>query len=275
LQELQVALQLAKSGLEGAKAKRARAVKALRDAKFAAQRAHDQVNQAAAAIWMLMDPPSETDLAMLTLLDEGVAVARAEIDLAEVDIARARRYYREVRAIVESEEARQKETSRSASQQQTSTIACPVAYASAIYADFGAPRPSGPHAGIDIPAPTGTPALASWWARVMETPQGGWIGKGVILQDGSGNKWLYAHLDSVSVKPGDAVERGQQIGTVGSTGNSTGPHLHFEIHAQGTTPVDPYSLVSPACGLVDPLGPAARVARESATPPAGSASHDH
>lgn len=274
LQELRLALGVATSGLRSAQEARVRAVDALEDAEYALQAAHTQVNQAAAELWMLVAPTSATDVALIERLSAGVDAARQQIVLAEVDIARARRYVREVRAVVDAAEAQQAQASASARQHQparaASTIACPVATLSAIYADFGAPRPGGPHTGIDIPAPTGTAAQASWYARVVETPLGGWMGKGVILEDGAGNRWLYAHLDSIAVLPGEIVRRGQAIGRVGSTGNSTGSHLHFEIHAAGTGPIDPYPLVSAACGASDPLGPRGRVAQESSTPEAGS-----
>lgn len=273
LQELRLALDVAEAGLRSTWSAHTRAVEALRDAKRSYWAAHERVNEAAAALWMLVDPPAAADLALLDRLAEGIDAARGQIVLAEVDIARARRYRNEVRAIVAGEEARLQAASaadRARAASQASTIACPVAYAYAIYANFGAPRPGGPHTGMDLPAPSGTIAQAAWYARVIETPLGGWMGKGVILEDGAGNLWLYAHLDSVAVAVGDIVTRGQAIGGVGSTGNSTGPHLHFEIHPAGGSPIDPYSLVSAACGISDPLGPSGRVAREASTPAAGS-----
>lgn len=274
LDELRVALQVAEAGLDAAIAARAGAVEALEDAQAALDRVHEAVNASAAAAWMNVQPPAQADPAALAHLEAGVAEARAQIGLAEIDVARARRYFREVRAIVEDEEARQAAAQRTSTRTTTtksaSTIACPVAAPAAIYADFGAPRPGGPHAGIDIPAALGTPAVAAWYARVLETPLGGWMGKGVILEDGARNRWVYAHLDSIAVVPGEVVRRGQAIGRVGSTGNSTGSHLHFEIHAAGTTVIDPYPIISPACGISDPLGPSGRVAQESSTPEAGS-----
>lgn len=276
LDELRLALHVAEAELHAAQAAKRTAVDGLADAHAALQRARAQVNASAAAMWMGIEPAGGADPAVIDGLAAGVAQARADIGVAEVDIARAQRYFREVRAIVEAEEARaaasqrQQRDAQQQQQQQTSTIACPVAGPSAIYADFGAPRPGGPHAGIDLPAPLGTPAVAAWYARVVETPTGGWIGRGVILEDGAGNRWLYAHLSSVTVAVGDIVQRGQVIGGVGSTGNSTGPHLHFEIHARGVAPIDPYPLVSPACGIADPLGSQGRVAQETSTPEAGS-----
>jgi murein DD-endopeptidase MepM/ murein hydrolase activator NlpD len=72
---------------------------------------------------------------------------------------------------------------------------------------------------------------------------GGWnagYGNHVIIDHGNGFATLYAHMNSIFVKPGESVVAGQQIGSVGNTGNSTGPHLHFEIRYQGV-PRDPLS----------------------------------
>lgn len=271
-----MALRLAVAELQATELARQGAIEAWEDARTALDRARQQVNASAAALWMGIEPDAVPDPALLAQLAQGVAYARSQIGIAEVDVARAKRYVAEVRAVVDTQEtilAAQQQAAEAQAQAQAaaSGIACPVTAPSAIYADFGAPRPGGPHAGIDLPAPQGTPAVAAWYARVVETPVGGWIGKGVVLEDGAGNKWLYAHLSRVHVSVGQVVQRGQWVGSVGSTGNSTGPHLHFEIHVRGVTPIDPYPMVSAACGMADPLGSDQRVASEAATPEAGSA----
>jgi murein DD-endopeptidase MepM/ murein hydrolase activator NlpD len=72
---------------------------------------------------------------------------------------------------------------------------------------------------------------------------GGWnggYGNHVIIDHGNGFTTLYAHLTSIFVEPGMTVSQGQQIGTMGSTGNSTGPHLHFEVR-YGGVPYNPAS----------------------------------
>ena len=85
------------------------------------------------------------------------------------------------------------------------------------------------HTGIDYACPTGTPILASEDGTVVHSGwlNGGW-GYCVIIQHPDGNATLYAHLSECKVKTWDKVKKGQVIGLSGSTGNSTGPHLHFE-----------------------------------------------
>jgi len=91
------------------------------------------------------------------------------------------------------------------------------------------------HPAIDIAGWLGAPVSAADSGFVV-TAGGGWnggYGNHVLIDHGNGFTTLYAHLNSIFVKPGETVSRGQQIGTMGSTGNSTGPHLHFEIRYNG------------------------------------------
>ncbi|XHX79600.1 MAG: peptidoglycan DD-metalloendopeptidase family protein [Stenomitos frigidus ULC029] len=99
------------------------------------------------------------------------------------------------------------------------------------------------HNGIDIGAPMGTPVLAAASGKVALSDQLGGYGLTVILshQDNT-RETLYAHLSALMVKPGQWVEKGDVIGQVGSTGLSTGPHLHFELRqktAHGWQAIDP------------------------------------
>lgn len=94
------------------------------------------------------------------------------------------------------------------------------------------------HAGIDIAAPEGTPVAAAADGKVIFTGWAGGYGNLVLIAHGDGIVTAYAHLASIAVGQGAGVARGSVIGTVGSTGHSTGPHLHFEVRVDGT-PVDP------------------------------------
>lgn len=89
------------------------------------------------------------------------------------------------------------------------------------------------HSGIDLAAARGTPVLATLpgTVTVIVSPTG--YGLHVVIDHGGGLSSLYGHLDTVVVASGDLVAAGQVIGTVGSTGNATGPHLHFEIRRDG------------------------------------------
>ncbi|MDQ5949507.1 MAG: hypothetical protein QG563_13 [Patescibacteria group bacterium] len=86
--------------------------------------------------------------------------------------------------------------------------------------------------GIDIGAPTGTPIYASASGSVIVANAGGWgggYGTYAVISHSNGTQTLYAHMSKISVARGDSVSQGEVIGYVGSTGRSTGPHLHFEV----------------------------------------------
>ena len=99
------------------------------------------------------------------------------------------------------------------------------------------------HTGIDYACPLNTPVLASEAGTVTAA---GWdatgYGNRVVIRHSDGNSTLYAHLRTVSVTVGQKVERGQIIGYSGSTGNSTGPHLHFEARGADGKAFDPMNL---------------------------------
>lgn len=90
------------------------------------------------------------------------------------------------------------------------------------------------HKGMDFTAPTGTKIYATGDAVVKKVVNKRWgYGKHVILSHGYGYSTLYGHMSRINVRPGQKVKRGQLIGLVGSTGKSTGPHLHYEVHKNG------------------------------------------
>lgn len=94
------------------------------------------------------------------------------------------------------------------------------------------------HTGLDISAPTGTPVVATGPGRVTEAGFEGAYGRLVEIDHGLGIRTRYAHLRQISVRVGDRVAPGDQVGTVGSSGRSTGAHLHYEI-IHNDKPLDP------------------------------------
>jgi murein DD-endopeptidase MepM/ murein hydrolase activator NlpD len=84
------------------------------------------------------------------------------------------------------------------------------------------------HSGLDIAAPSGSPVVATGAGTVISAGWNGGYGKAIIIQHSDTQQTLYGHLSEVSVQAGQTIAQGTVIGLVGSTGNSTGPHLHFE-----------------------------------------------
>jgi murein DD-endopeptidase MepM/ murein hydrolase activator NlpD len=89
------------------------------------------------------------------------------------------------------------------------------------------------HMGLDIPAPYGTPVLASGGGRVISAGFRGPYGKAIVIDHGRGLQTVYGHCSKLYVRRGDLVMPQQKIAAVGSTGRSTGPHLHFEVIRDG------------------------------------------
>ena len=117
----------------------------------------------------------------------------------------------------------------------------PVPYDVArISSAFGEHRGSSRHKGLDLTAPKGTKVRATADGRVTFAGRSGDFGRLVIVGHSNGYETRYAHLKSISVNKGKMVKRGAVIGTVGESGNATGPHLHYEVRLQGT-PVNPRS----------------------------------
>jgi murein DD-endopeptidase MepM/ murein hydrolase activator NlpD len=100
---------------------------------------------------------------------------------------------------------------------------------------------SSTHTGLDFAAPSGTPVVSVANGTVRSTEYAGSYGNRVIVALEDGTEIWYCHLTSFSVSPGESVTGGQQLGTVGSTGNSTGPHLHLEVRPGAGDAVDPYA----------------------------------
>ena len=119
---------------------------------------------------------------------------------------------------------------------------CPISLAPPVpgpYTDVFGPRGRRFHAGIDYPGSRGTPVAAAAPGRVTFAgwSAGGW-GRLVTIRHAGSTRTMYAHLSQVGVRVGQWVEAGQRIGRMGSSGEATGPHLHFEVRIRGAA-LDP------------------------------------
>ncbi|MFB7514482.1 M23 family metallopeptidase [Streptomyces sp. NPDC056144] len=154
---------------------------------------------------------------------EAVAKAKAEAKARAEAKRKAEARAKEVRE--ERERA-----AREAERRRLATFQLPVAgsYVSTGYKTGGSLWSSGSHSGIDFHAAYGSTVVSVGSGTVVEAGWGGAYGNNIVIQMNDGTYTQYGHLSSIGVYVGQTVEPGQQIGISGSTGNSTGPHLHFE-----------------------------------------------
>jgi len=105
------------------------------------------------------------------------------------------------------------------------------------------------HHGVDLEAAAGTPVMAA--ARGVVVWRGNKLGYGncIVIRHGTQLSTIYGHLTHIGVRTGQLIGAGEVIGLSGSTGFSTGPHLHFEVRRDGI-PIDPLPLVAPARGAI-------------------------
>lgn len=123
------------------------------------------------------------------------------------------------------------------------------------------------HNGVDVAAPEGTPVLAVADAKVVTAGYNGGAGNMVTIQTGNGCKYVAMHLSSMDVRVGESVSRGQRIGAVGTTGASTGNHLHFEARTPNGAAIDPIAIFAPEAPAP---APAPEPAPAPAAPPASA-----
>ncbi|MEV4331135.1 M23 family metallopeptidase [Streptomyces sp. NPDC049597] len=147
------------------------------------------------------------------------AKAKAEAEAKRKAEARAK----------EAREAKER-AAREAERRRLNSFRLPVAgsYVTTGYQAGGSLWSSGSHSGVDFRAASGTSVVAVGAGTVVEAGWGGAYGNNIVLRMNDGTYTQYGHLSSINVSVGQRVMPGQQIGLSGSTGNSTGPHLHFE-----------------------------------------------
>ncbi|MGW3410365.1 M23 family metallopeptidase [Streptomyces sp. NPDC000888] len=142
----------------------------------------------------------------------------------------------------EEREAKER-AAREAERKRLNTFVSPVtgSYVSTGYKTGGSLWSSGSHTGIDFHAASGTSVHAVGSGTVVEAGWGGAYGNNIVIRMNDGTYTQYGHLSSIGVSVGQTVTPGQQIGLSGSTGNTTGPHLHFEARttAEYGSDIDP------------------------------------
>ena len=174
---------------------------------------------------------------------ERVQVLAEQQDDLEAEQERIEELIREREAEERRRAAARREAERQAEQQRQAEVAerqrQPTSSAgyswplcAPVTSEYG-PRWGRMHRGIDLGAPTGTPIGAARAGRVIFAGWQGGYGRLTLIRHDDGVVTAYAHMSSFSVGEGRRVERGQRIGAVGSTGNSTGPHLHLEFRVGG------------------------------------------
>ncbi|MEU9233204.1 M23 family metallopeptidase [Streptomyces subrutilus] len=158
--------------------------------------------------------------------EHAAAKAQAEAD-AKQRAAEAKRLA-EAKAKAEREAAER--AAREEERKRLNTFVSPLgdSYVSTQYKAGGGMWSSGSHTGIDFHAASGTTVRAVGAGVVVEAGWGGAYGNNVVIKHNDGTYTQYGHMASLSVSVGQQVTPGQQIGLSGSTGNSSGPHLHFE-----------------------------------------------
>ncbi len=185
------------------------------------------------------------------------AQTKAFDELAKVQKAESDRKAKEAADAAAAERARQQAAQQQQASRRTTTNApapavnvavdwvCPVQGGRSFSNDFGAPRSGHSHQGNDVFATTGTPIVAPVAGTVRDYSSGSG-GNGFALDGVDGNTYVGYHMNTRLVVTG-SVAKGTLIGYVGSTGNASAPHLHFEIHPGGGGAVNPYSTLSRYC----------------------------
>jgi murein DD-endopeptidase MepM/ murein hydrolase activator NlpD len=188
----------------------------------------------------------DTGVIRAVVMQDSVTESLAE--QVEAQAAAQREAYEKAEAARKAEEARKAEirrkaeakakkereeherAAREAERKRLNAYRLPVAdsYVSTGYRTGGAMWSSGSHSGVDFHASSGSSVVAVGAGTVVEAGWGGAYGNNVVIRMNDGSYTQYGHLSSIGVAVGQSVTPGQQIGLSGSTGNSSGPHLHFE-----------------------------------------------
>ncbi|MFD0266057.1 M23 family metallopeptidase [Streptomyces sp. NPDC127106] len=177
---------------------------------------------------------------------QAAAEATAAKEKAEADAkARAAEAKQKAEEKAKAEREAAERAAREEERKRLNTFVSPLddSYVSTQYRAGGGMWSSGSHTGIDFHAASGTSVQAVGLGTVVEAGWGGAYGNNVVIKHADGTYTQYGHLSSLSVSVGQQVTPGQQIGLSGSTGNSSGPHLHFEARTGASygSDIDPIS----------------------------------
>ncbi|MFF0011638.1 M23 family metallopeptidase [Streptomyces sp. NPDC005374] len=152
---------------------------------------------------------------------------------------------RKAEARAKEEREAKERAARAAERERLNRFVTPISgsYISTGYKTGGSLWSSGSHTGVDFHAASGTSVHAVGRGTVVETGWGGAYGNEIVIRMADGTYTQYGHLSSIGVSVGQSVTPGQQIGLSGATGNTTGPHLHFEARttAEYGSDIDPVS----------------------------------
>ncbi|TJZ41575.1 M23 family metallopeptidase [Streptomyces piniterrae] len=161
--------------------------------------------------------------------EAAAAKAKAEAE-AKKRAEEAKRRAEEAKKKAEAERRAKERAAREAERRRLNAYVAPIAgsYVSTPYKASSGLWSSGSHTGIDFHAASGSSVHAVGRGTVVEAGWGGAYGNNVVIKMNDGTYTQYGHLSSLGVSVGQTVTPGQQIGLSGSTGNTTGPHLHFE-----------------------------------------------
>ncbi|APY85966.1 M23 family peptidase [Streptomyces alfalfae] len=175
--------------------------------------------------------------------DAAAAAKKAEEAAKKRAAEEKRKAEAEAKAKAKKEREQKERAAREAERKRLNTYVSPISgsYVSTGYQTGGAMWSSGSHTGVDFHAASGTPVHAVGSGTVVEAGWGGAYGNNVVIKMNDGTYTQYGHLSSLGVTVGQTVTPGQQIGLAGSTGNSSGPHLHFEARtgAEYGSDIDP------------------------------------
>ncbi|MFD8013463.1 M23 family metallopeptidase [Streptomyces sp. NPDC058955] len=184
------------------------------------------------------DRSAEDTGLMKVIADESIAdqinaqAAAQEQEAAEAEARAKARAEAKRKAEARAKEIREakERAAREAERRRLASFNLPVAgsYVSTGYKTGGSLWSSGSHSGVDFHAAYGSSVVSVGSGTVVEAGWGGAYGNNIVIRMNDGTYTQYGHLSSIGVYVGQSVEPGQQIGVSGSTGNSTGPHLHFE-----------------------------------------------